>query len=400
MADIAAVLDSAGLAGLGIGKKDGKASGEELGQAGFISVLLSQMATGSVPKGKAVNLVELFKHPNGAGAGTTVQSSPLISSFQDVTKSLVADTSRYADGIDDTNATDKTIAPKEAGASTEASGAQPVPASPLVTAIQAATSDVAQQVQESGSESGKTSSAASRATIGELKNRVSDLSKQVGNPPALSANAADDSANNGQDLPVPGAEMLTLDPDPLQAQAENMANISTSAQSATLPTSSDASALRPFEQTLRQIESRLNVSVEAHVKSPAFAGEFANKVVWLAGRQGQVAELTLNPPQLGAVEIRLSMAGGEAGAQFFSANPAVRDAIEAALPKLRELMSQAGINLGEANVRDQSFSQGKGAERPEVSASALPGSIDMAVAENLRHGAVSSGGLGLVDLYA
>ena len=94
MADIAAVLDSAGLAGLGIGKKDGKASGEELGQAGFISVLLSQMATGSVPKGKAVNLVELFKHPNGAGAGTTVQSSPLISSFQDVTKSLVADISR------------------------------------------------------------------------------------------------------------------------------------------------------------------------------------------------------------------------------------------------------------------------------------------------------------------
>lgn len=160
----------------------------------------------------------------------------------------------------------------------------------------------------------------------------------------------------------------------------------------------DISVARPFEHVMRQAESRLHVPVDAPVRSPAFAAELGEKIVWLAGRQGQVAELSLNPPQMGAVEVRLSLSGGEAGAQFFSANPAVREAIEAALPRLRELMAQAGINLGEAQVRDEAFMQGRSSGTPgREGIAGTPG--EAGVASEPSAGTARTRGIGLVDLY-
>lgn len=162
----------------------------------------------------------------------------------------------------------------------------------------------------------------------------------------------------------------------------------------------DVSVLRPFDHALRQVEARLNLSVEAPVRSPVFAQELGEKMIWLAGRQGQVAEMVLNPPQLGTLEVRLTLSGGEAGAQFYSANPVVRETIESALPRLRDMLAQAGINLGEANVRDQSLRQdaraeGNGALRPN-----LPGGVEGQPEGALALATFRSQGRGLVDLYA
>ena len=91
--------------------------------------------------------------------------------------------------------------------------------------------------------------------------------------------------------------------------------------------------------------------------SVAWQQELGDKLTWMIGRQSQSAELILNPPSLGAVEVRLNMSGGEANAQFYAANPAVRDLLESALPKLREMMGGIGLALGEAMVSNQSFGQ-------------------------------------------
>lgn len=154
----------------------------------------------------------------------------------------------------------------------------------------------------------------------------------------------------------------------------------------------------PFEQALRQVEAKVNAAIEAPVRSAAFASELADKVVWLAGRQGQFADLSLNPPQMGALEIRLTMSGSEASAQFFSPNPMVRDAIDAALPKLRELMAQAGINLGETEVRDHAFGR---RESHETQIRLPAQEMETAVGQTALAGVgvFRSGGLGLVDLY-
>jgi flagellar hook-length control protein FliK len=97
------------------------------------------------------------------------------------------------------------------------------------------------------------------------------------------------------------------------------------------------------------------IGMQSQFGSAAWTQELGDRMVWLAGQRGQTAELVLNPPSLGAVEVRIQMSGSDASAQFFSANPVVRETLEAALPKLREMLDNAGISLGDASVSQQSL---------------------------------------------
>ncbi|MFT3851039.1 MAG: flagellar hook-length control protein FliK [Propionivibrio sp.] len=99
------------------------------------------------------------------------------------------------------------------------------------------------------------------------------------------------------------------------------------------------------------------LAVHAHVRDQSWSSEFSQKIVWLANNDKQSAQLTLNPPQMGPIEISLSVDKGSASAAFVSANPEVRDAIETALPRLREMFASAGIQLGQTNVSSESFRQ-------------------------------------------
>ncbi|MFA6311257.1 MAG: flagellar hook-length control protein FliK [Sterolibacterium sp.] len=90
--------------------------------------------------------------------------------------------------------------------------------------------------------------------------------------------------------------------------------------------------------------------VHTPVGTRGWDGEISDKLVWMVGRQEQRAELVLNPPQMGRIEVSISVNDGQTSALFASANPAVRDALEAALPRLREILADAGINLGQTQV--------------------------------------------------
>jgi flagellar hook-length control protein FliK len=90
---------------------------------------------------------------------------------------------------------------------------------------------------------------------------------------------------------------------------------------------------------------------------------FSQKVVFLTNAHQQTAELTLNPRDLGPLQVVLQVADNHAHALFVSQHQQVREAVEAALPKLREAMEQGGIGLGSASVTDgfarQSSQQGQ-----------------------------------------
>ena len=85
--------------------------------------------------------------------------------------------------------------------------------------------------------------------------------------------------------------------------------------------------------------------------------EVGEKVAWMVGRLESRADIVLNPPQMGRIEVSLSINGDQATATFVSANPAVRDALENALPRLREILQDAGISLGQTQVGAESFQQ-------------------------------------------
>lgn len=97
--------------------------------------------------------------------------------------------------------------------------------------------------------------------------------------------------------------------------------------------------------------------VATPVGAPGWGNEVGDKVVWMVGRQETRAELVLNPPQLGRIEVSLTMNGDQATATFTSANASVREALENAMPRLREVLQGAGISLGQTQVGAESFQQ-------------------------------------------
>lgn len=106
-------------------------------------------------------------------------------------------------------------------------------------------------------------------------------------------------------------------------------------------------------------------TITAPLGSNAWPDEFSQKISWMSTQQNHIAKLHLNPPDLGPLDVVLKISDNQATALFTSPHGAVRDAVENAMPKLREILADNGIMLGNATVsdqppRDRSMNQGFG----------------------------------------
>jgi flagellar hook-length control protein FliK len=90
--------------------------------------------------------------------------------------------------------------------------------------------------------------------------------------------------------------------------------------------------------------------IDAPVGSDGWGDAFRQKVVWLVDRQQQSAELHVNPPHLGPVEVMLNLSDDGAQIVFCSPHASVREAIEASLAELRTALANNGLSLGQALV--------------------------------------------------
>lgn len=145
-------------------------------------------------------------------------------------------------------------------------------------------------------------------------------------------------------------------------------------------------------------------AVPAQLHSAAWPQQFGEKIVWLARNEQQSAQLTINPPQLGPIQISLNLSGDQASISFASPHAEVRQAIESAMPQLKDMLSSAGINLGQSNVganlsqqaADNPFANANGKRAPDENA-ILPANDNGA---NAAGSPVLQRGRGLVDLFA
>jgi flagellar hook-length control protein FliK len=100
--------------------------------------------------------------------------------------------------------------------------------------------------------------------------------------------------------------------------------------------------------------------IDTPVTQRQWGNEFSQKITWMATQQDQHAELHLNPVQLGPVDVVIKVSGDQATAQFTSAHAAVREVIEQSIPKLREMLADNGIMLGNTTVSDQAPREQRG----------------------------------------
>lgn len=182
--------------------------------------------------------------------------------------------------------------------------------------------DGSQATRDASPESGRGSLAAALASDQTMKN------------PAI---------DNLSSAALTRAELASSQTQPAQSGAQ--AVVSPSGY-ATMP-----STLTPG--TLTSQMAPVTPTVTTPVGHQGWADEFSQKISWVASQQNQIAQLHLNPPNLGPLDVVLKISGGEATALFASPHGAVREAIESALPKLREILADNGIMLGNTTISDQ-----------------------------------------------
>jgi flagellar hook-length control protein FliK len=115
------------------------------------------------------------------------------------------------------------------------------------------------------------------------------------------------------------------------------------------------------------------MGVPQQVGGKAWEGAIADRVMWMVQGEQQFAKLRLNPPNLGPLEVRVSVNQDQANVSFVAQHAAVREALEAAMPRLREMFDQQSMQLVRADVSDPGTQHGDRAHQSTQHANAKPG---------------------------
>lgn len=157
-------------------------------------------------------------------------------------------------------------------------------------------------------------------------------------------------------------------------------------------------------ETAQQASQVPQLPVATTVGHRGWANEVGSQVAWMIGKNESKAELVLTPPSLGKLGVSIQVNGDQTTAHFVAASQATRDALEQAMPRLREVLQQAGINLGETNVStssDQRAHDGQGGSG-QRSGRGSGGGDDASTVSAVGQGATTwvRSGAGAIDTFA
>ncbi|MBY4675950.1 flagellar hook-length control protein FliK [Marinobacterium arenosum] len=149
----------------------------------------------------------------------------------------------------------------------------------------------------------------------------------------------------------------------------------------------------------QQQPQQFNLPGSPHLKSPNWPSALGERVVWLANQQSRVAEIQLDPPELGSLQVRIQVNQDQVSVSFVSPHASVRDTVEQSLVRLREMFAEQGLNLADSSVADHSSGErhegrdGESGERAGYAQSGLGGDEELSQQDGAQ-------GLSLVDYYA
>ena len=76
----------------------------------------------------------------------------------------------------------------------------------------------------------------------------------------------------------------------------------------------------------------------------------ATRIQWLVDHDVGEAKIKLNPPELGALDVKIALQDDKTYVQMVAHSASARDELAQSLPRLRELLSAGGLELGGATV--------------------------------------------------
>ncbi|NVK42670.1 MAG: flagellar hook-length control protein FliK [Oceanospirillaceae bacterium] len=131
--------------------------------------------------------------------------------------------------------------------------------------------------------------------------------------------------------------------------------------------------------------------------TPSWGHAVGERLVLMSAGGVQVAEIQLDPPELGSLHVRLQVQHDQVSLNISSPHAQVREALEQQMPRLREMLAEHGLDLGSSTVADDSGRRGRQADdRPGA---AFASGVDAGESADTVAPAAAARPLSLVDHY-
>ena len=145
-----------------------------------------------------------------------------------------------------------------------------------------------------------------------------------------------------------------------------------------------------------------------NIHKPEGQQQLNEKIRWMVNARNTMAEIRLDPPEMGSMQVRVNVSGEAASVSFIVQSQQAKDALADAMPKLRDMLAEQGIELGDAQVRKDNSSgsenggqlAGENGQSGRGGRSSENDSMDDMADGRIVEQAVSRQAVGGIDYYA
>ena len=142
-------------------------------------------------------------------------------------------------------------------------------------------------------------------------------------------------------------------------------------------------------------------TMNTQLNQPEWGTDFSKRIQFMVNNDIKNAELRLDPPELGRINIKISMNQDQANVVFTSAHGNVRDSIENTLPRLRELLQESGIQLGDANINEKQHKESNHSDgETNLSGPSFSERVDDVESEDTSRTIIQHSVDGVIDYFA
>lgn len=157
-----------------------------------------------------------------------------------------------------------------------------------------------------------------------------------------------------QKKPNVDAEIKSAVAKTLAQQLANQQAFST-VQDGSAPVHKEASSALGQSIDIQSVQTKAQSSVLQNeviaIHRRDFVSAVQEKVMFVINQRLQRFEIQLDPPELGSMQIKVSMQNEQAVVNFVVQNQQAKDALEQNIVKLKEMMAEQGLDVADANVK-------------------------------------------------
>jgi flagellar hook-length control protein FliK len=141
-----------------------------------------------------------------------------------------------------------------------------------------------------------------------------------------------------------------------------------------------------------QVDSSNVVELKPPISSPDWGPALNQRITWMVANSLQNANITINPPNLGPLEINIQTDQNKTNVQFIVTSSEVRQAIQDSIPALNKMFENSGLQLGQADINSRSYNQNRENAKTDIQIKNIEAISNQVEASSIQ-------GQGLINTY-